>query len=147
MSNLIYKNRKAYFEYEILDKYVAGIKLQGSEVKSIRSGKCSINEAYCYINKGEIFIKGMHISQHKEGGKHNNHIEVVDRKLLLNKKEILKLDGEMSQKGLTIIPLSVMLTTTGFIKIEISLSRGKNLHDKRHSIKEKDIKRDIERNV
>lgn len=143
----ITKNKKAYFEYSILEKHIAGIKLQGSEVKSIRAGKVSISEAYCFINDGEIFIKGMNVTEYKEGGKHNNHNPVRDRKLLMNKKEILKLKENISQKGLTIVPLCVILTNTGFIKLEIGLAKGKNLYDKRHSIKEKDIKRELERNL
>lgn len=143
----ISKNKKAYFEYQILDKYTAGIKLQGSEVKSVRSGKVSIVEAYCFISNDEIFIKGMHITEHKEGGKHNNHIPTRDRKLLMKKKEIIKLRENISQKGLTIVPLEVILTNTGFIKLEIGLAKGKNLYDKRNSLKEKDLKREIERNL
>jgi len=143
----ITKNKKAYFEYSILEKHIAGIKLQGSEVKSIRAGKVSISEAYCFINDGEIFIKGMNVTEYKEGGKHNNHNPVRDRKLLMNKKEIIKLKENISQKGLTIVPLSLILTNTGFIKLEIGLAKGKNLYDKRHSIKEKDIKRELERNL
>jgi SsrA-binding protein len=142
----ITKNKKAYFEYQILDKYTAGIQLQGSEVKSIRASKVSISEAYCFISNGELFIKGMHVTEHKEGGKYNNHQPVRDRKLLLKKKEILKLDELISQKGLTIIPLELILTTTGFIKLEIGLAKGKNLYDKRVSIKDKDLKRELERN-
>jgi len=143
----ITKNKKAYFEYQILDKHTAGIKLQGSEVKSIRAGKVSIVEAYCFISNDEIFIKGMHITEHKEGGKHNNHIPVRDRKLLMKKKEIIKLSEQISQKGLTIVPLEVILTNTGFIKLEIGLAKGKNLYDKRNTLKEKDLKREIERNL
>ena len=143
----ITKNKKAYFEFSILEKYTAGIKLQGSEVKSIRNGKVSISEAYCFISNNEIFIKGMHISEHKEGGIHNNHQPLRDRKLLLTKKEIIKLDEKSSQKGLTIVPLEVILTDTGFLKLEIGLAKGKNLNDKRHTIKEKDLKREIERNL
>lgn len=143
----ITKNKKAYFEYSILEKYIAGIKLQGSEVKSIRSGKVSISEAYCFISNGEIFIKGMNISEYKQGGIHNNHQPLRDRKLLMNKKEIIKLNENISQKGLTIVPLDLILTNTGFIKLEIGLAKGKNLYDKRHSIKEKDIKREMERNL
>lgn len=143
----ITKNKKAYFEYQILDKYTAGIKLQGSEVKSIRAGKVSIVEAYCFITDGEIFIKGMHITEHKEGGKHNNHNPIRDRKLLMKKKEIVKLKENISQKGLTIVPLEVILTNTGFIKLEIGLAKGKNLYDKRTTLKEKDLKREIERNL
>jgi len=143
----ITKNKKAYFEYQILDKHMAGIKLQGSEVKSIRAGKVSIVEAYCFISNDEIFIKGMHITEHKEGGKHNNHIPLRDRKLLMKKKEIIKLSEQISQKGLTIVPLEVILTNTGFIKLEIGLAKGKNLYDKRNTLKEKDLKREIERNL
>ncbi len=143
----ITKNKKAYFEYQILDKYTAGIKLQGSEVKSIRAGKVSIIEAYCFISNDEIFIKGMHVTEHKEGGKHNNHNPTRDRKLLMKKKEIIKLRENISQKGLTIIPLEVILTNTGFLKLEIGLAKGKNLYDKRNSLKEKDLKREIERNI
>lgn len=142
----ITKNKKAYFEYFILEKHTAGIQLQGSEVKSIRNGKVSIVEAYCYISNGEIFIKGMHIAEHKEGGKHNNHQPLRDRKLLMKKKEILKLDENMSQKGLTIVPIEVIISNTGFIKVDIGLAKGKHLYDKRNTIKEKDLKRDLERN-
>ena len=143
----IVKNKRGYYEYTILEKYVAGIKLQGSEVKSIRSGKVSIVEAYCFIVNDEIFIKGMHIAEHKEGGIHNNHIPIRDRKLLMNKKEIVKLKQQISQKGLTIVPLEVILTNIGFIKLELGLAKGKNLHDKRETIKEKDLKRELERNL
>jgi SsrA-binding protein len=143
----ITKNKKAYFEFSILEKHMAGIKLQGSEVKSIRAGKVSISEAYCFINDGEIFIKGMNVTEHKEGGKHNNHQPLRDRKLLMKKKEILKLKENISQKGLTIVPLEIILTNTGFIKLEIGLAKGKNLYDKRSTIKEKDLKREMERNL
>lgn len=140
-------NKKAYFEYQILEKLIAGIQLQGSEVKSIKASKVSIAEAYCYIKDGEMFIKGMHVTEHKEGGIHNNHIPVRDRKLLLKKKEILDLAEKMSQKGLTIVPLEIIVTNTGFIKLEVGLAKGKNLYDKRTSIKEKDLKRELERNI
>lgn len=144
---LITKNKRAYFEYQILEKLIAGIQLQGSEVKSIKASKVSIAEAYCYIKDGEMFIKGMHVTEHKEGGIHNNHIPVRDRKLLLKKKEILGLAEKMSQKGLTIVPLEIIVTNTGFIKLEVGLAKGKNLYDKRTSIKEKDLKRELERNI
>ncbi len=143
----ITKNRKAYFEYNILEKNTAGIQLQGSEVKSIRAGKVSISEAYCYILDGEIFIKGMHISEYTEGGKHYNHQPLRDKKLLMKKKEIVKLDKSLGEKGLTIVPLELIITDTGLIKLEIGLAKGKNLYDKRFSIKEKDIKRDMERTL
>ena len=147
MSKKICLNKKAYFEYNILEKHTAGIQLKGSEVKSIRASKVSIVEAYCYIQDGEIFIKGMHIAEHKEGGRNYNHVPLRDRKLLMKKKEILKLYQTLSEKGLTIVPLEVIITKEGFVKIEIGLAKGKKLYDKRESIKEKDIKRDLERSL
>lgn len=147
MSKIITKNKRAYYEYEILDKYIAGIQLVGSEVKSIKNSNVSIIEAYCYITDNEIFIKGMHVTEHKEGGQHNNHKPLRDRKLLLHKKEIIKLFEKTSQKGLTIVPLEIILTNTGFIKVEIGLCKGKKIFDKRVSLKEKDLKRDMERNI
>lgn len=140
-------NKRAYFEYTILDKYTAGIQLQGSEVKSIKASKVSIVEAYCFITNGEIFIKGMHVTEHKQGGTHNNHQPVRDRKLLMKKKEILKLHEKMSQKGLTIVPLEIILTSTGFVKLEIGLAKGKNLYDKKQSIKLKDLDRELKQNI
>lgn len=141
----IIKNKRGYYEYTILQKYTAGIKLKGSEVKSMRAGKISISEAYCFISNGEIFIKGMHISERKEGGKYNNHEPNRDRKLLLTKKEILELDEKITKKGLTIIPLEIILTDIGFFKIEIGLAKGKNLYDKSQSIKLRDLDREIKK--
>ena len=140
-------NKKAYFEYEILEKHIAGIQLVGSEVKSIRGSKVSIVEAYCFISNGEIFIKGMHITEHKEGGKYNNHNPTRDRKLLMNKKEILKLQENISQKGLTIVPLGVILSDAGFIKLEIGLAKGKNFYEKKQTIKLRDLDRDLKSNI
>ncbi len=138
-------NRKAYFEYFILEKLIAGVELKGSEVKSIRKGEVNISEAYCVIDNGEIFLKNMHVSEHKQGGVHNNHEPLRTRKLLLKKKEILKLAEEAKLKGLTIVPLEIILTGFGYIKLEIGLAKGKKNYDKRESIKEKDLKRDSER--
>jgi SsrA-binding protein len=143
----ISKNKKGYFEYIILEKHIAGIKLQGSEVKSIKDNKVSIAEAYCFISDGEMFIKGMHVAEYKQGGTHFNHEPVRDRKLLLKKKEIKKLSEKISQKGLTIVPLELILSDTGLIKLEIGLAKGKNLYDKRSSIKQKDAKREMERDI
>lgn len=140
-------NKRAYFEYNILEKHIAGIQLQGTEVKSIRNGKVSIVEAYCFITNDELFIKGMHVAEHKEAGRVLNHKPIRDRKLLMKKKEIIKLRESVTQKGLTIIPLEIILSDTGFIKLEISLAKGKHLYDKRISIKEKDLKRESERNL
>lgn len=144
--NIIIENRKAAFEYFIIERMLAGIKLIGTEVKSIRQSKASISEAYCHIINGEIFIKGMHVSDYKEI-KHTNHEPTRDRKLLLNKKEINKLSKAIKEKGLTIIPLAIKLSDSGFIKIEIGLAKGKKAPDKREAIKEKDIKRELEKNI
>jgi len=143
----IIKNKKSYFDYIILEKHTAGIKLQGSEVKSIKNNKVSISEAYCFISDGEIFIKGMHVAEYKQGGTNFNHEPVRNRKLLLKKKEIIKLSEKMSQKGLTIVPLELILSDTGLIKLIIGLAKGKNLYDKRDSIKQKDAKREMERGI
>jgi SsrA-binding protein len=142
----VIENRKANFEYIILEKMLAGIELIGTEVKSLRESKASITEAYCHIINNEIFIKGMHISDYKEI-KHTNHDTTRDRKLLLHKREINKLSKSVKERGLTIIPLSIKLSDSGFFKIEIGLVKGKKTHDKRESIKEKDIKRQLERNT
>jgi SsrA-binding protein len=147
MARTIVNNKKAFFNYEIIEKFICGLVLVGSEVKSIRNNKVSIVEAYCFISNGEISIKGMHISEYKEGGTHNNHQPLRERKLLMKKKEILKLHENASQKGLTIIPLSVMLSDTGFIKIEIGLAKGKNNFDKKISIKLKDLERDLKMGI
>lgn len=142
---VITKNRKAFFNYEIIERVICGIKLFGSEVKSIRNSDVSIAEAYCFVRDNEMFVTGMHVAEFKQGGKHNNQDPVRERKLLLKKKEIIGLSEEIAQKGLTIIPLCVLMTPTGFIKLEIGLARGKNTVDKRNSIKEKEVKREIDR--
>jgi SsrA-binding protein len=147
MSKKIVTNKKAYFEYQILEKFIAGIQLQGSEVKSIKAAKTSIAEAHCILKDGELFVKGMHVTEHKEGGRHYNHAPVRDRKLLLKRKEINKLIAKTAQKGMTIVPLEVLVTPKGLVKLQIGLAKGKNLYDKRNSIKEKDLKRESERNL
>jgi len=140
---LIVKNKKAFFEYSILEKLIAGIELKGSEVKSIRTGKVNISEAYCLIENGEIYIKNMHVSEHEQGGRNNNHEPLRDRKLLLKKKEITSLADKVKQKGLTIVPLEIILTKTGYIKLEIGLAKGKKTYDKRQSLKAKDLEREM----
>lgn len=140
---IIVKNKKAYFEYEIIQKITAGIKLIGSEVKSIRANKVSISESYCYIKNGEIFIKGMHISEYKQSGKYDNHDPIRERKLLLNKLEIIKLNDSLEQKGLTIVPLSVIINDHGLVKLEIGLAKGKKIQDKRQTIKKRDLEREL----
>lgn len=141
--NLVTKNKKATYEYEIIQKITAGIQLVGSEVKSIRNHKVSISESYCYIKGGEMYIRGMHISEYKQSGNYDNHDPIRERKLLLNKIEINKLKDGIEQRGLTIIPIAVIIDDRGLIKIEIALSRGKKMHDKRNDIKKRDIERDL----
>jgi SsrA-binding protein len=137
-------NRKATFEYQIIEELVAGVVLMGTEVKSLRDGKASISEAYCHILNDEIFIREMHISDYKLI-KHTNHEPLRERKLLLKKGEILKLNKKIKEKGLTIIPLSVLLTDTGFIKIKIALARGKKVYNKKETIRLRDLDRDLKR--
>jgi SsrA-binding protein len=144
---LVTKNRRIYFEYTILDKYTAGIQLKGSEVKSIKLNNVNMNEAHCFIHDGEMFIKNMHVSEHKQGGTHNNHVPIRDRKLLLKKKEIFTLNEKVKQKGLTIVPLAILLSPTGYIKIEIGLAKGKNTYDKKETIKLRDLDRDMKKNI
>jgi len=137
-------NRKARYEFELLDKYVAGMQLQGTEIKSIREGKVSMEDAFCYFNKNELFVKQMHISPYAQGT-HYNHISDRERKLLLNKVELRKLSEKSLEKGLTIVPTRLYISDRGFAKLEIALGRGKKLHDKRDSLKEKDTQREIDR--
>ncbi len=145
--NIINKNKKAYFSYIILEDYIAGIQLLGSEVKSIKASKVSISESHCLIHNGEMFIRGMHVSEYKQSGKYQNHELTRERKLLLNKSEIVKIGVKVSQKGMTLIPLNIHTTNTGLIKIKIGLGKGKKLYDKKMTIKERDLDRDTERGV
>lgn len=138
------KNRKAGFEYEFLDKYIAGIVLKGTEIKSIREGKVSLTEAYCYFKNGELYIKQMHIAPYAMAS-HYNHEAVRDRKLLLGRKELNKLEAKFEEKGLTIVPVRMFINDRGLAKVEIALGRGKKLYDKRLDIKEKDSKKDLDR--
>lgn len=134
-------NKKARFEYEFLQTEIVGIQLVGSEVKSIRQGKVSISEGYCYFKDGELFVKGMNISDYGFGSFHET---VRDRKLLLKRKELNDLESKLIN-GLTIVPYRVFLNDKGLIKMEIALSKGKKIHDKRESIKSRDIDRDLKR--
>lgn len=138
------KNKKASFEYEFIETYEAGIQLTGTEIKSIRLGKASIGEAYCYFVKDELFIKNMHISEYSFGNRFN-HETRRERKMLLTRKELRKLQRKIKEKGLTIIPVRMFINDRGWAKLKIALARGKQTHDKRHSIKEKDMKRDMDR--
>lgn len=136
------RNRQATFEYEIIDKYIAGIALTGTEIKSIREGKVNLQDGYCYINNGEVFAKGINITPYAQGT-HYNHEPTRERKLLLKRSEIRKLEGKVEEKGLTLIPLRLFINDRGFAKLEIALGKGKKMHDKRQSIKEREAKREL----
>lgn len=143
-NNVSIKNKKAGFEYHFVDKYVAGIVLQGSEIKSIREGKVNLQASYCVVKKEEIYVREMHISPYKHAS-YLNHDPKQERKLLLNKREIKKIFAKSQEKGLTIIPTRLFVTNKGLAKLEIALAKGKKIHDKRHDIKDKDLKRDLQR--
>ena len=138
------KNRQASFQYELLDKYVTGIVLKGTEIKSIREGKVNLQDGYVYFNNDEAFVKGVNISPFSQGT-HYNHEAARERKLLLKKNEIMKLRARTEEKGLTIVPLRLFINDRGYAKLEIAVARGKKLHDKRDSIKEKEMKRELSR--
>lgn len=140
------KNRSAYFEYYIDDKYIAGIVLTGTEVKSLRTGKASFNDSYCIFNKGELWIKSFHIAEYSHGTV-NNHDPLRERKLLLNGRELKKLQAKIKEKGYTIVPLRLFFNEKNLAKVEIGLGKGKKLHDKRESIKQRDTEREMKRFV
>jgi len=138
------RNKTATFEYFIEDKFDAGMVLTGTEVKALREGKASFNDSYCLIDKGELYIKGLHIS-HYSFGSYANHVPTRDRKLLLKKKEINKIIQKLKEKGLTIIPLKIYFSERGLAKMIIGVGRGKKLHDKRETIKQRESDREIKR--
>jgi len=138
------KNKRARFDYEILDTFTAGILLSGTEIKAIRAAKAHINEAFCQMIKNELFVVNMHISEYTYGT-HYNHVPNQPRKLLLNKRELKQIKRKIIEKGLTIIPLRLFLSERGLAKLEIAVAKGKKSYDKRKSIKEKDNKRELER--
>lgn len=140
-------NRSAYFEYQITDKYVAGIVLQGTEVKALREGRASLKEAFCYLTPaGELYVKNMHIGEYSHGS-YANHEPLRERKLLLQKKELRKLQSQLLGQGLTIIPLRIFFSDKGLAKMEIALAKGKKLYDKRDSIKKRETDREIQRHI
>ena len=143
-NNIRIKNKKATFLYEIVETYTAGVQLTGTEIKSIRAGKASLTEAYCMVKDGEVYIKGMHIAEYDLGG-YVNHEPRRDRKLLLTKQEIRKLEKKIKERGFALIPLSLFINEKGLAKIDIALARGKRKFDKREDIKQKDMKRDMDR--
>jgi SsrA-binding protein len=139
------KNRSAYYEYFIDDKYTAGIMLLGTEIKSIRDGRATFNDAYCLYQDGEMWIKNLHIAEYSHGTA-NNHDPLRERKLLLNKRELKKWENRLKkEKGYTIVPLRLFFNDKNLAKLEIGLGKGKKLHDKRESIKQKDTEREMKR--
>lgn len=140
------KNRQAYFEYFFDDKYTAGIVLTGTEVKSLREGKANFNDSYCIFHQGELWLRSFHISEYSHGTV-NNHDPIRERKLLLNKRELKKLQTKIKEKGYTIIPLRLFFNEKNLAKVEIGLGKGKKLHDKRETIKQRDTERELKRYV
>jgi SsrA-binding protein len=138
------KNKPATFEYAIEDRMTAGIVLTGTEIKSIRNSKVSFNDSYCIFDKGELWIKNLHIADYVNAG-YAGHDNVRERKLLLNRKELNKWANKVKEKGLTIVPLAVFVNENGFAKVEIGLGKGKKLHDKRETIKNRDIEKEMKR--
>jgi SsrA-binding protein len=144
VQNIEIKNKKASFEYEFLERLTAGIKLTGTEIKSIRAGKANLVDTYCYFVKNELYIKGMHVAEY-DWGTINNHEPRRDRKLLLTKKELNKLFRRSEEKGLTIIAYRLWINEKGFAKLDIALVRGKKQFDKREDLKKKDAEREMDR--
>jgi SsrA-binding protein len=138
------RNKRASFDYEFIEKFVAGIVLLGTEIKSIRLGKVSMNDAYCHFVHGEMLIKNLSISAY-DFGTCNNHEVLRERVLLLNRKELNKMERKVKENGLTIIPIRLFLNDKGLVKVEIALAKGKHTYDKRQSLKDKDSRREMDR--
>ena len=140
------RNRNAYHEYFIEDKYSAGMVLTGTEVKSLREGKVSFNDSYCFLHKGELWVKSLHIAEYSHGTS-SNHDPLQDRKLLLQKRELRKLEGKIKEKGFTVVPLRIYFNEKGFAKMELGLGKGKKLYDKRETIRQRDTEREMKRHL
>lgn len=138
------KNRRASFDYSFIETYTAGLVLLGTEIKAIRQGKAALVDSFCYFRKGELYVKNLNISEYTEGNLYN-HEPQRERKLLLSKQELSKLEKKMKDQGLTIIPITLFTSDSGYAKLEIALAKGKKLFDKRDDIKAKDIDRDLKR--
>lgn len=142
--NINIRNKRATFDYEILEEFIAGIVLVGTEIKSIRAGKASLTDSYCYFQDGELWIRGVNISEY-DWGTCNNHVPRRDRKLLLQRKELNKLQRQLQDRGLTVVGLRMFLSERGFAKIVIGLARGRKAYDKREYLKENDAKREMDK--
>lgn len=145
MNTPVIKNKKAEFLYFILEEFTAGLVLQGTEIKSIRKGKATLVDTYCFFKDGELWLRGMHIAEY-EYGTYMNHEPKRDRKLLLSRTELRKLERKTREKGLTIIATQLFIADSGYAKVNIALAKGKNVGDKRETLKKKDIQRDLDRN-
>ena len=143
-NNILIKNKRATFDYELLETFTAGIVLTGTEIKSLRLGKASLVDTYCYVERGEVWVKNMNITEYFYGT-YNNHVARRDRKLLLNKKEIRKIQTAAKDNGFTIIPTRLFINDRGLAKVVIAIAKGKKEYDKRQSIKERDDKREMSR--
>ncbi len=142
--NINIRNRRATFDYEIIEEYVAGVVLVGTEIKSIRMGKAALTDSYCYIDNGELWIKGMNIAEY-HWGSYNNHIPKRDRKLLLNRKELNKIQRSLQDKGLTVVGLRMFLNDRGLAKVVVGLAKGRKSYDKREYLKANDAKREMDK--
>ncbi len=138
------KNKRATFDYEFIDTFTAGIVLTGTEIKSIRLGKASLVDTYCYFTNGELWVKNMHITQYSYGS-YNNHVERRERKLLLNRKELRNLESDSKSPGFTIVPVRLFINEKGLAKLVIALAKGKKEFDKRQTLKEKEDRREMDR--
>jgi SsrA-binding protein len=147
MSNQVkIRNKRASWEFFLIEKYVAGIVLTGTEIKSLRSGKANLSESYCYFEGGELFVRGMHIAEYAYGT-YNNHLAKRDRKLLMTARELKKLHTKVKEKSMTIVPVVLFINERGLAKLEIALAKGKHYFDKRENLKEKDHKREMDRHM
>lgn len=144
MKNTVIKNKKASHNYEFIEKYIGGLELGGTEIKSIRLGKASLVDSYCVFHNNELWVQGMHISEYYWGNR-NNHVPKRERKILLKRKELNKLQRNCQEKGLTIIATKIFVNDRGWAKIEIALAKGKKTHDKREDLKTKDSKREMDK--
>lgn len=142
--NINIRNKRATFDYEIIEQLTAGIVLVGTEIKSIRLGKASLTDCYCYFDRGELYIRGVNINEYK-WGTYNNHIPKRDRKLLLNRRELNKLERALQDKGLTVVGMRMFISDKGLAKVVIGLARGRKNFDKREYIKDKDARREMDR--
>lgn len=145
-NNIRISNKRISWEYFLIDKVVAGIQLTGTEIKSIRMGKATLADSFCYFEEGELFVRNMHIAEYAYGT-YNNHLAKRDRKLLLNRKELKKMYKQVKEKSMTIVPVVMFINNKGLAKLEIALAKGKHFYDKRESLKEKDHKREIDRQM